>query len=260
MSSTGLNILEKMEYPGRIIIIGRDTAGENDVVVYAITGRSPASRARRLAWDGGETVRTEVTDPDQLNRGNEKLLIYNCVRAFPDGLAVSNGAQTDLIWETAHRLIHEKASPDALEVLNIAFNRPHQLSGMDLTSYEPDAPVFTPRIGGCITRNAALSIIRRLPDGSPDRAHFQVPWHPGRGRLLATYAGQNRDPLPSFRGVPADVELIGTTVEELSETVYAVLGPGNSAVDLRVGVAVLFRNCLTGALSLSIINRAERGR
>ena len=214
-----------MIYPGRAIIIGRDPGGRRDVVIYAATGRSSSSRARRLVHDGGGTVRTEVTDPDLLGGGNEKLLLYHCLRPFSGGLAVSNGAQTDLIAETAPSMAgrqtgpvdagarqKEPPLPSAVEILRRALRQPRRISGIDVTSFEPDAPTYTPRISGCLSGDAALAIVRRLPDGKPQQQYFPVPLEPGQGRLLATYAGANRDPLSPFEGNPLAVSYTHLTL------------------------------------------------
>jgi IMP cyclohydrolase len=231
-----------------------------------------------------------VTDPDLLGGGNEKLLIYRCLRPFPGGLAVSNGAQTDLIWKTARYLAaghgtspggknrpgdpqaettRVVAGETAVEVLRQAFQRPHLISGVDVTAYEPDPPAFTPRISGLLAGDAALAIVRRLPDGVPERRYFAVPLVPGQGRLLATYAGQNRDPLPSFEGDPREVGIAGRTPQAVAEAVFETLGPkcgshratdpNGGDPDLRVGAAALFRDLDTGRLEAAIINRTEDG-
>jgi len=286
--SGDLTVLSSMAYPGRIIIIGRDPSGKRDVVVYAVTGRSPSSRARRLALEIDGTVRTEVTDPELLRGGNEQLLLYRCLRPFPGGLAVSNGAQTDLIAETAQAAAGEPAVDaqlgkpaflPAVEILQRAFREPHLVFGVDVTAYEPDPPAFTPRISGCLTSDAGLAIVRRLPDGGPERRYFPVPLIPGEGRLLATYAGEYRDPLPPFEGNPQEVELTGKGPQQTAEAVFEALGPkrgphratvpnvgsvrspasSDEGPDLRVGVAVLFRDRETGRPEAAIINRTENG-
>jgi IMP cyclohydrolase len=253
-----LEALERINYPGRIIIIGRDGTGEHDVVAYGVTGRSPSSQARRLVHDGDGTVRTEVTDPEVLREGNEQLLIYRCMRPLPGGLAVSNGAQTDLVWETARDLLANTPPPPAAEILRHALDRTCEIDGIDLNVYEPDPPAFTPRISGLVTGDAALAIIRRADDGSTRKDIYGVPLTPGRGRLLATYAGNRTDPLPAFEGPPVAVGLTGETPQETAELVYQALEPWLYYEDLRVGVAVLFRQVRTGRIDAAIINRVER--
>jgi IMP cyclohydrolase len=253
-----LEAIGRITYPGRIIIIGRGGTGEHDVVVYGVTGRSPSSQARRLVHEGGGTVRTEVTDPDVLREGNEQLLIYPCMRPLTGGLAVSNGAQTDLIWETASELMKRPPFPPAAEILRRALDRSSTIDGIDLNQYEPDPPAFTPRISGLLAGDAALAIIRRAEDGTTHKDIYEVPLTAGRGRLLATYAGDRRDPLPAFEGPPAEVGLAGRSPQETAELVYDALGPWIYCEDLRVGVAVLFRQVRTGRMNVAIINRVEK--
>jgi IMP cyclohydrolase len=200
----GMETLAGMEYPGRVIILGRDRQGKHNVVIYALTGRSPSSRARRLVYDGQEAVKSQATDSGRLKKGNERLLIYNCIRKAHDGLVVSNGAQTDLIMKIMVDHLGRGLCPAPEEILRRAFVRPHVMAGIDLTSYEPDGPHFTPRISGCILHGAALSIVKRARDGSAARHYFEIPLIRGRGKLIATYQGQNVDPLPPFQGEPLD--------------------------------------------------------
>jgi IMP cyclohydrolase len=255
MTLKGLEPLAAMEYPGRIIIIGRDPSGDHDVVVYAITGRSPSSQARRLVYDGLEAVRSQATDPGRLKEGNERLLIYNCIRKSPDGLVVSNGAQTDLILETMVDLMARGLCPAPEEILQRAFARPHLMAGIDLTGYEPDAPAFTPRISGCLRNGAALSMVLRARNGTAEREYFPVPLSPGEGKLISTYAGDNVDPLPSFRGEPLWVQLEGRRAQEQAGAIYNSLAPRDPQNDFRVAVAVVFSHLRTSEMEVSIINR-----
>jgi hypothetical protein len=153
-----------------------------------------------------------------------------------------------------------------MEILASAFARPHLASNalagepLDLTSYEPDRPNFTPRISGCVMNGAALSIVRRAQDGSALRRYFQVPLVPGKGKLMATYSGENCEPLPSFPGEPLDVELPGKTAQEVAQAVYQAMAPEGSQSDLRVGTAVVFAGIKTRQWKISIINKyAEQG-
>lgn len=261
-----LEALENMQYPGRVIIIGRDSSGENNVVVYGITGRSPSSQARELVSEGEATIRTRVTDPAQLKEGNEKLLIYNCIRRCHDGLVVSNGVQTDLVCETMRELKDKGLSATPAEILAKSFARPCLVAGkkegefIDLTSYEPDGPTFTPRISGCVMKGAALSIIKRAKDGSTTKQFFEVPLIRGKGKLITTYAGDNVNPLPSFRGDPIDVQLEGGTAEEVADAVYRSLTSPDLKKDFRVGVAVVYSHVKTSETKISLINRHDRER
>ena len=224
-----LENIAKMEYPGRLIIIGRDISGEKDIVAYAITGRSPSSQARKLDYDSIiSKIIVKPTNEEELKKGNIDLLIYPAIYC-QGGIAVSNGKQTENI-----KAWFEK-NADPVDVLR------NSLSKWD---YEPDAPNYTPRISSCITyeKGAALSIIKRAEDGSSMKNYFKIPLIPGKGKLIATYTGENKNPLPSFAGEPLDVELKGNTTEAITEGIYNALGPKANQNDFRVSVATVFYN------------------
>ncbi len=264
----GLENIAKMEYPGRGIVIGLHPNGLNEIIVYFVTGRSPSSQAREIVKNKdikGFALKTNPTDPEALKKGNEALLIYNCIRvAGPKGehaFVVSNGAQTDLIHKAYEGMTLQHVPPHSLEALAGAFARPYEVGLIDVTRYEPDEPNFTPRISGIITpEGAALHIVKQAERGYPEHQIFGVPHIPGKGKLLTTYTGVNVDPLPSFEGELLDVELDGDP-EELAENIYQALNP-----DFRVAVATVFYNREEDlpigkdkAYSHHIINRHERG-
>jgi IMP cyclohydrolase len=236
--------LTTLEYPGRLIIIGATGEAGKTVVVYAITGRSPSSQARKLVHrDGGIWV--QPTNEETLKTGNVDLLVYPAVLIANGGIAVSNGKQTA---DVRDRL---RPGGDPVSALSSA------LAGWD---YEPDAPIFTPRISGCLTGNAAgLSVVRRGPSGETLRNYFEVGPRAGEGRLVSTYEGPNADPLPVFRGEPRFVRLAGTTAGEAAEAIYRDLAPPAGSKDFRVAVACLFAGLDAPAKAdIHIINRHER--
>lgn len=242
MSNDFSNLRDK-EYPGRLIIIGRDLSDENVIIVYAITGRSPSSQARRISLTT-EGAWVMPTDEKILGEGNRDLLIYPAI-LFGQDLAVSNGKQT--------LDIHNHLSPglDAKDILSNALHH---------WEYEPDAPSFTPRISGCVLSDgkAALSIIKRADDCSASKHYFKVPMLPGEGKMISTYSGENRDPLPSFQGDPEDVRLTYDTAKETAEAVYSALRPKKQAKDFRVAVVCVFsREQTTADFNISVINKSE---
>jgi IMP cyclohydrolase len=236
--------LGSLEYPGRLIAVGTAAGGPN-VIIYAITGRSPSSQARKLVHrDGGVWV--QPTDEATLKQGNVDLLVYPAVLVGKAGIAVSNGKQTADIRD---RL---KPGVGPVAVLSEA------LAGWD---FEPDAPIFTPRISGCLTEAAAaLSVLRRGPSGETLRNYYETGLKvAGEGRLVSTYEGPNADPLPVFCGEPRFLDIPGATAAEAAEAVYAGLGPVAQARDFRVAVACLFvPRGDTGRAEVHIINRHER--
>lgn len=173
-------------YPGRGLVLGRDAAGDW-VQIYWIMGRSPNSQNRRFVAEGGE-LRTEPVDLSAVE--DPSLIIYRAMRERPGQYLVSNGDQTDTLFEglEAGRSFEEA------------------LAGRER---EPDAPNFTPRISGLLDRSSgtmvlALSLLKANPADPEhtDRFSFRPAVPPvGLGLALTTYEGDG-DPLPSFRGEP----------------------------------------------------------
>ncbi len=256
-----LKFIAEQEYLGRGILIGR-TSSNLDLIVYFVTGRSPPSRARMLSEEWGEQdrVRTVCTDEEQLKKGTPDLLIYNAMRRVNHTFVVSNGAQTDVIAKE----IEKNNSRSPARTLMNAFADPYWVpekkggvftgSYIDLTSFEPDSPNFTPRISGVVIENkAALAICRNL-EGQVERQYFEFPLIPGIAKFISTYTGQNvpkGEIIPSFRGAPLDIVLPGLRVESGNDNnytslVYDALRPKNAGdgiispgEDFRVGVSTL---------------------
>jgi IMP cyclohydrolase len=242
----GLENLRTTEYPGRVVILGQDKSGKNAVVVYAITGRSPASQARKLEASQ-DAIWVKPTDTTLLKKGNIDLLIYPCIFCVSYGVAVSNGKQSVDIMTCLMQ------GDSAAEILSFA------LKNWD---YEPDAPTYTPRISGCVlpNKNAALSIIKRDPYGRILRNIYEFPLAPGKGKAIMTYKGANIDPLPSFSGEPLDLEIIAASPQDVAANVYRALEIENKERDYRVAVACVFSpDILSKKFHIHIINRFEKG-
>jgi hypothetical protein len=104
-----------------------------------------------------------------------------------------------------------------------------------------------------------LSIIKRGSDGHPLRAFYDLADRPGRGAMLATYAGENKEPLAAFAGEPFEIGLEGTTPEETAEAAYAALRPSGRIEDFRVALVCVFaRREALEERRLAVINRHER--
>jgi IMP cyclohydrolase len=235
----------KTEYPGRLIIIGQEEAAQNILVAYAITGRSDSSQARKMEQEN-DTIWVKPTDLDLLKKGNVDLLIYPSIFSVPEGIAISNGKQTVDVMACLGQ------GESAAEILAFA------LKNWD---YEPDDPNFTPRISGCVLPNksAALSLIRRAPDGSSLRNIFEFSVVPGQGKMIMTYTGENEDPLPPFKGEPLDVEIRNSTPQELANWIYESLAPQEEGRDFRVSVACVFGIGMSSdKFDSHIINRVDR--
>jgi len=234
-------------YPGRGIILGRGRRGRNLVVVYFITGRSASSQARKFVWES-QTLWTKPTNEETLKKGQPDLLIYPAAIVTLVGAAISNGKQTE---DLARAL--QKGRP-AAQVFE---------EGLKAWSYEPDAPIHTPRISACLFRDgrSGLHIIKRRPDGSEERRTFVFPsMKKGRGVLLTTYAGREGKLVPPFEGSPLEVCLSRSdSPQETVEDVYAALRPGRGKKDFRVAAACVFMEQDSGReVEVAIINRMER--
>lgn len=242
MKRPGEEPLSRMAYPGRLVALGRDAADEFNIVIYALTGRSPSSQARKMVIESNK-IWTKPTDPVTFKTENPDLLVYPAV-ILDRGIAVSNGQQT--------ADIDVRSGQSPIEVLDLALKD---------WSYEPDAPIYTPRISGCIlsSNRAALSVVKRVENGDSLRFFFEVPLIAGKGKFVATYAGENKDPLPPFHGEPLDLKLSEKSVKALVEAVYGALKPAAGDVDFRVAVACIFaqKSDMTNR-QIAIINRHER--
>ena len=235
---------KNLPYPGRIIIIGKDHSDRHVIVLYAVTGRSSSSQARKIEYSEGSAF-VEPTDEEELRKGDRALLVYPAIR-ISTGIAVSNGKQTDDI----HKNI--SISCDPVPVLS------ESLKSWD---YEPDAPSYTPRISGCVLngKKAALCIIKRDGDNSTLKNFFEFPLVPGKGKYITTYEGENADPLPSFNGEPVSIDLPFKNTDETARYVYRSLGPEPNQADFRVALACVFSQQPEFKKNhVAIVNRQER--
>lgn len=247
MMTDSLSALRAMVYPGRAIIIGLDRAGENIIVCYAITGRSPSSQARKLTCRA-DSVWTEPTDEEAIKRGQIDLLLYRAI-SVGRGIAVGNGRQTDGILK---QLEMKPADPEA--ALKKA------LAGW---TYEPDAPHFTPRISGCVLPGggACLSMIKANREGLEKKLFYPWALQLGAGKLITTYSGRDENPLPPFSGDPLDLEMREPTAQDMAEAVYIALRPRIAEKDYRVAVACLYASAPDiRPFEIYIINRIDRER
>lgn len=233
--------IKKTAYPGRVIIVGQSLQRQN-VVMYAITGRSPSSQARKLEIDDArKKIFVKPTDEKILQTGNPDLLVYPAVIMGNQGIAVSNGKQTDDVFNN----LSSNTNPVAIH-----------LKALTNWEYEPDEPNYTPRISGCIANGTALNIIKRAADGSVIRNYFDIPMMPGKGKMIATYTGLNENPLPSFTGEPQDVDLPWPNAGAAVSALYEALGPQEGGADFRVAAAAVFA-ATNAAFEIKVINRSD---
>ncbi len=235
--SQGLEALAAMDYPGRFIIAGKSESGSS-VVIYGLTGRSDSSKARKFAFgDKTGVVRTTVTDPKILEKGSPSLLLYEAIACYDSKVVVSNGAQTNLIYNQLVSDPHQSPS----EILSNAMDAgpfmqydPKDDRWIDITTFEPDAPNNTPRISLVASpENFSFNQVFCLSGlrESVINSYNFVDASAGTGKFVSTYKGDNGTPLPSFCGPPRDIIIPGRTPKEITDKVFETLKP-----EVRVAV------------------------
>ncbi|MEG0899591.1 MAG: IMP cyclohydrolase [Oscillospiraceae bacterium] len=217
-------------YPGRGIIIGKSADGENAVMAYFIMGRSVNSRNRVFVKDG-QGIKTQAYDPSKLT--DPSLIIYSPVRVLGDTTIVTNGDQTDTVYNMMSRGI---SFEDALRT----------------REFEPDEPNFTPRISGMLNGfDYKLSILKSA-NGNPNshQRYFFDYTSPlaGEGHFIHTYK-YDGNPIPSFEGEPTLVALNGN-IDDFTREIWESLNADN-----KVSLFTRFINIATGDVETRIINK-----
>ncbi len=228
------NELNSNTYPGRGIVIGKTENGKNAVTAYFIMGRSNNSRNRVFVEDG-EGIRTQAFDPSKLE--DPSLIIYAPVRVLGNKTIVTNGDQTDTIYEGMDKQLTFEQS-------------------LRSRKFEPDAPNYTPRISGIMhiennKYNYAMSILKSN-NGNPDSCNrytfaYENPIE-GQGHFIHTYM-HDGEVLPSFEGEPKLVEINGD-IDEFTNMVWTNLNEDN-----KVSLFVRFIDIKSGEYETRIINK-----
>lgn len=266
----GLSALEDMIYSGRGIIVGM-TPEWSPFMAYSLTGRSPPSQARELLeGENTRTIRTSVTNKEELEKGSPALLLYPVIAHLDGVMLASNGAQTKLLYSAAMKNRNElgiQGSVVLQAIMKDAFKEPFweydqkDDRWIDITTYEPDAPNSTPRISACMNETSAfMHIIKCGENGKKEETlHKIASLEPGKGTLITTYKGGNEKPLAPFTGLPLDIAINSNTAEGIVESVYsAIYGGANPEDNYRVAAAVMMLNKETKDISTKIINRSQR--
>ncbi|MBR6627124.1 MAG: IMP cyclohydrolase [Lachnospiraceae bacterium] len=222
------------EYPGRGIVIGRSANGKYAVTAYFIMGRSSNSRNRVFVTEG-EGIRTQAFDPSKLE--DPSLIIYAPVRVLGNDTIVTNGDQTDTIYDGM------KAGQTFEQSLRCR-------------EFEPDGPNFTPRISGIMhvengEYDYAMSILKSN-DGDPSCCNrytftYDKPIA-GQGHFIHTYM-HDGNPLPSFYGEPKKVA-IPDDMDAFADMVWENLNADN-----KVSLFVRFIDIATGEYRTKIFNK-----
>ena len=226
--------LKSNSYPGRGIIIGKSPEGKKAVTAYFIMGRSENSRNRVFVEDG-EGIRTQAFDPSKLT--DTSLIIYAPVRVLGNKTIVTNGDQTDTIYEGMDKQLTFEQSLRSRE-------------------FEPDGPNYTPRISGVMhiengNFNYAMSILKSN-NGNPDSCNrytfaYENPVA-GEAHFIHTYM-HDGNPLPSFEGEPKLVEAMDN-MEEFADLLWNSLNEEN-----KVSLFVRYIDIETGNYETKIVNK-----
>ena len=230
--------LRENTYPGRGIVIGRSADGSKAVTAYFIMGRSSNSRNRVFVEDG-EGIRTQAYDPSKME--DPSLIIYAPVRVLGNKTIVTNGDQTDTIYEGLDRQMTFEQSLRTRE-------------------FEPDAPNYTPRISGVMhlengKYNYAMSILKSDMGDPSSCLRFTFAFEnpkAGQGRFIHTYDGDG-SPLPSFTGEPTPVDLDGSFTADIDTFTGRVWDALNE--DNKVSLFVRFINIADGTYETRIVNK-----
>ena len=228
------NELQENSYPGRGIVIGKSPNGKYAVTAYFIMGRSENSRNRVFVEDG-EGIRTEAFDPSKLV--DPSLIIYAPVRVLGNSTIVTNGDQTDTIYDL---MAEGQTFEQALRT----------------REFEPDGPNYTPRISGIMNvadnkYDYSMSILKSN-NGNPDCCNrytfsYDNPIN-GEGHFIHTYM-HDGNPLPSFEGEPKLVPIMDD-MEAFTDMLWDSLNEDN-----KVSLFVRYIDIETGKYETKIINK-----
>ena len=225
--------IEGNSYVGRGIVLGKTADGKKAAAAYFIMGRSENSRNRIFTEKEG-AVFTEPFDPSKVE--DPSLIIYAALRRYENKLIVTNGDQTDTIYE--------------------GLKKGDNFAGALTTrEFEPDAPNWTPRISGMITFGEGdftyeMSILKSADaEGTAcNRYHFSYPALAGLGHFIHTYVCDG-NPIPTFQGEPERVS-IPDDIEAFAEDIWNHLDADN-----KISLYVCYTDLETGAEETYMINK-----
>ena len=230
------NELKNNSYPGRGIIIGTSECGTKAVIGYFIMGRSVNSRNRVfIEQEGG--IRTEAFDPAKLS--DPSLVIYAPVRVLGDKTIVTNGDQTDTVYDF---MKDGKTFEDALRT----------------RTFEPDHPNYTPRISGIVELKEGnftykMSILKSCEGNpeAPEKYFFDYTAQKGIGHFIHTYKCDGNPRIPSFEGEPERIEIKGD-IDEFTKTLWENLNEDN-----KVSLFTRYIDLATGEAETRIVNKNQ---
>ena len=218
-------------YPGRGIVLGITPDGKKAVAAYFIMGRSVNSRNRVFVQEP-DGIRTEAHDPSLMK--DPHLIIYHPVREVGQGLIVTNGDQTDTIWEYL-------AKGESWE------------AALRTRMFEDDGPNWTPRISGLLAGDGSykMSILKAADAESSVCARFfyEYPAIAGLGHFIHTYVCDGNPVIPTFQGEPERVA-IGDDIDTFTDMLWS-----NLNLDNKISLFVRYTDLKTGKYEQRILNK-----
>ena len=233
--STIANELNSLAYHGRGIILGKSPDGKKAVTAYFIMGRSENSRNRIFVAEG-DAMRTKAFDESKMT--DPHLIIYYPVRVLGNKTIVTNGDQTDTIYDLMDKqMTFEQA--------------------LRTREFEDDKPNFTPRISGIIHHekgemNFAMSILKSAEGDDSSCERFTYAYNnplAGRAKFIHTYCCDG-NPLPSFEGEPKTLELPDMDIDTLTNLIWTNLNTDN-----KVSLFVRYIDLENGETETRIVNK-----
>ncbi len=229
------NELNSLAYHGRGIMIGKSADSKKAIIAYFIMGRSENSRNRIFVEDG-EGIKTQAFDESKMT--DPHLIIYAPVRVLGNKTIVTNGDQTDTVYELMDKQMTFEQSLRTRE-------------------FEDDAPNYTPRISGVVRlekgdMNFAMSIIKSAEGDSDSCQRYTFAYSnpkAGKAKFIHTYKCDG-NPLPSFEGEPKTLELPDADIDTMTDIIWKNLNQDN-----KVSLFVRYIDLQTGKYESRIVNK-----
>ena len=218
-------------YPGRGIVLGVTEDGKKAVAAYFIMGRSVNSRNRVFVQEP-DGIRTEAHDPSKMV--DPHLIIYHPVREAGCGLIVTNGDQTDTIWEYL-------AKGESWE------------SALRTRQFEDDRPNWTPRISGiqALDGSYKMAILKAADEEGTAcvRNFYEYPALAGLGHFLHTYVCDGNPVIPTFQGEPERVAM-DNDIDTFTQMLW-----DNLNADNKISLFVRYTDLETREMQQRILNK-----
>ena len=228
-------LIKDNSYVGRGIVIGKSADGEKAAFAYFIMGRSENSR-NRIFTENGDDVTIYPFDASKVE--DPSLIIYSPVRKIGNSLIVTNGDQTDTVYDFVKE---GKSFEEALET----------------REFEPDSPNFTPRISGIMNFadddfSYKMSILKSADAQGTEcnRYTFSYKALSGLGHFIHTY-NHDGNPIPTFTGEPERVE-IPNDIDEFTTNIWENLNEDN-----KISIYVRYINLKDGSVENRMINKNQ---